>query len=143
MGIWKLHSIRSCLTARTCQRVTSRLFGPSLVDSYFPSSVKHQLLAWEGHLGENVKYKSFPAIPHAIFWLIWIERNRKLFDGVETCGCLKTSGSKLYNFGRRRLFLFDWSNQFCGQSLFWDVLTSLQNACSNFRNPLVQDLITF
>ena len=49
-----------------------------------PISVRQQLVAWKGFFGKRVKFKAFRAIPHAIFWLLWMERNRRVFDGVET-----------------------------------------------------------
>jgi len=44
-----------------------------------------RLLAWEGFfLGRKLKYRVLQAIVHAIFWILWIQRTRRVFDGVET-----------------------------------------------------------
>jgi len=49
-----------------------------------PSYVSHQLSMWEGFLGRRAKIKVFQSIPHAIFWLLWMERNRGVYEGTET-----------------------------------------------------------
>jgi len=41
--------------------------------------MRQQLATREGFFGRRVKFKVLQAIPHAIFRLSWIERNRKVF----------------------------------------------------------------
>ena len=74
------------------------------------SIVGHQLLAWEGLFERKVESRVFRAILRAIFGILWIGRNMKVFDGVETSPeqlkdkCLKT--------------LFFWNEEVFVSSLF-------------------------
>jgi len=47
------------------------------------NSISDQLLAWKGHLSWKPKNKKALALPHVIFWSIWRERNRRVFERVE------------------------------------------------------------
>ena len=52
-----------------------------------PDSFRNHLLAWEGSFGRRVKKKKkekVMVLPHVIVWIIWRERNRRVFDNVET-----------------------------------------------------------
>ena len=49
-----------------------------------PISVRQQLVVQEGFFGRRVKFKVLRAIPNAIFWLWGMERNMRVFVGVET-----------------------------------------------------------
>jgi len=52
-----------------------------------PDSIRNHVLAWEGSFGGKVKKKKeeeVMVLPLVIFWNIWRERNRKVFDKVET-----------------------------------------------------------
>lgn len=43
-------------------------------------SIKAELLAWEGLTFKN---KCFRLIPLTIFWIVWKERNNRIFEGIE------------------------------------------------------------
>jgi len=78
------------------------------------STMKHQLLACEGFfLGRKAKYRVFRFIPHAIFFILWMERNRRVSDGVKT-SLERTSGLRFYFLEGGLLFLFNLYNRFCG-----------------------------
>ena len=73
-----------------------------------PNYVKHQLLVLEGFFwGRRVKYNIFRAMPCAIFWSLWMERNRRVVDGV------KTSIEQLTASGSRPFF---WTEEVFGSS---------------------------
>lgn len=84
----------------------------------FPGSIWHQSLPWEDFflfLEERVKYRVFRAIPHAILWLLWMERNSRIFDRVETSfkqlKLERQSAQNIFLFrGRGFPLLFNWCN---------------------------------
>ena len=61
-------------------------------------------MVWEGSFDRKVKKKKkeeVMVLPHVIFWSIWRERNRRVFDNVETpLQRLKRISSKFSSFGR-------------------------------------------
>jgi len=74
------------------------------------NSVRNHLFAWEGFFGSKAEKKNAMFLPHAIFWSIWCERNRSIFEGVE----LPASASKTISL---RCFNFWDSGNFCYSSL--------------------------
>jgi len=78
----------------------------------------HNLLAWEGFSRRKVKHGFFRAIPHAILWMLWIERKKRVFDEVET--------SLLRLKDKRLKTLFVREEAFCSSSFdFVDFVDSL------------------
>jgi len=60
---------------------------------------------WESFVGRRAKFKGLCVIPHAIFWLLWMEINRGVFDGVETSlEWLKDKWLKTLFFGEEEVF---------------------------------------
>ena len=72
-----------------------------------PSFGSHQLSMWERYFGRRAKFKVFQAVSHAIFWLLWIEINKRVFDGMETSlERLKDKFLKTLLFGEEECFWF-------------------------------------
>ena len=46
-------------------------------------SVVHLLVCWRQHFGKFRNGKSWKAIPLCFMWAIWLERNRRAFEGLE------------------------------------------------------------
>jgi len=64
-------------------------------------SIRNHLLAFEGFLDRKVKKKKEVAakvLPHVIFWSIWREQNRRVFESIETRKHLKDNFIKILYF---------------------------------------------
>ena len=70
--------------------------------------VRHQLLVWKVFFGRKAKYSMFRVIPHAIFWILWTERDRRVFDEVQT------SLERLKD--KWLMILFFWKEEVCCSS---------------------------
>ena len=83
------HLLLHCKVARVLWDLTISWVGVSWVGvSWVASdSIKNHFLASEGFFGGKVKKKKEEVawvLPHVIFWSIWRERNRRVFEDVET-----------------------------------------------------------
>ena len=69
------------------------------------NSISEHLYAWEGFFGRKAK-KIARLFPHAIFWSIWRERNRRVFEDMEMpLQCFKDYSSRLSIFGTKGSFV--------------------------------------
>lgn len=58
-------------------------------------SIREEIWAWQG-IGRDVKF--FSLIMLTMFWIIWKERNRRVFEGVES-DVVKIRDRWFYLFG--------------------------------------------
>ena len=88
------------------------------------NSISNNLVAWEGYFGRKVKFKKALALPHLIFWSIWRERNRRVFEGVEL------SMESLKDLVLKTLYFWD-RGDFCGSAFdVADLVDSLHIDCT-------------
>uniref|UniRef100_A0A5B6Z489 Reverse transcriptase zinc-binding domain-containing protein n=1 Tax=Davidia involucrata TaxID=16924 RepID=A0A5B6Z489_DAVIN len=74
------HLLIHCEMARDTWNMLLTLFGRSWA---FPSSVKDLLCDWQGARVRKDAKKAWLMAPSCLFWCIWRERNRRVFDGEE------------------------------------------------------------
>ena len=87
------------------------------------NSISDHFYAWEGFFDRKAKKKNDRFFHHAIFWSIWRERNRRIFEGVEMpLECFKDYFIK---------FLYFWDKEiFCYSSLdLLDLVDSVPMGC--------------
>ena len=73
------HLLLHCSKAKILSDLLLAIFGVSWV---FPLSVKETLLSWHGSFVGKRRKKAWMAAPLCIFWTIWRERNRLVFEDV-------------------------------------------------------------
>jgi len=71
------------------------------------NSTSNHLYAWEDFFCRKAKKKNARLFPHAIFWSIWRERNRRVFEGVEMpLQCFKYYFIKSLYFWDKGIFCY-------------------------------------
>ena len=63
----------------------------------FPFSVRKVLLAWQGRKVGKKRKKVWRAVPLSLFWAVWCERNRVVFDN-ETFSMYRLKNSFICSF---------------------------------------------
>jgi len=71
------------------------------------NSISDHLYAWEGFFGRKAKKKNAGLFPRTIFWSIWREKNRRVFEGVEMpLHCFKDYFIKSLYFWDKGVFCY-------------------------------------
>ena len=73
------HLLLHCSKAKILWDLLLAIFAISWV---FPLSVKETLLSWHGSFVGKRRKKAWMTAPLGIFWTIWLERNRLVFEDV-------------------------------------------------------------
>ena len=71
------HILSHCPKARVLWNLVFSLFGVNWV---LPLTVRDTLLGWSVSFGDKKRGKPWRAAPLCLFWTIWKERNRIVFD---------------------------------------------------------------
>ena len=101
------HLLIHCSKARILWELLLAIFGVSWV---FPLFVKDTLLSWKGSFVGKRRKKAWMIAPLCIFWTIWWEKNRLVFEDVNisvnrmkyTFICNLWSSVNLYSVERLR-----------------------------------------
>ena len=75
----------------------------------FPLTVRQALLAWQGARGGKKRKSLWVAAPLCLFWTVWNERNRTVFDN-ETPSAFRMKSSFLFT-------LWSWAKMFSDDNL--------------------------
>ena len=91
------HLLIHCKIARMLWDIFLSIIGTSWV---FPHFIIHTLLAWQGAPVGKKRKKIWMATPLCLFWTLWKERNRVVFDnGVTNAQKIKSNFlSNLWNW---------------------------------------------
>ena len=93
------HLLVHCLKARLLWDLILAIVGFGWV---FPFSVRQVLLAWQGTKVGKKRKKVWRAMPLCLFWAVWCERNRVVFDN-ETFSIYRLKNSFICS-------LWSWAN---------------------------------
>jgi hypothetical protein len=74
------HLLLHCTFAQAIWSLVFCLFGISWV---MPARVVDLLSSWMGGFGKSRSALVWGAVPHCVMWLLWRERNNRVFEGQE------------------------------------------------------------
>jgi hypothetical protein len=79
-GEWPDHLLLHCPFAQAIWSLVFCLFGISWV---MPARVIDLLTSWMGGFGKSRLAFVWGVVPHCVMWLLWRERNNRVFEGQE------------------------------------------------------------